>query len=201
MGVLDDVRGVARIGDALSDKISMIHEPQRNYMFEFAVFETSASGLFPSEMKAFVKSLEIPAQTRDPIIVDFLDTKIIFSGKDSGAHTFTVTFWDEESLTVHAYLHKWYELSGSHKYGEGANKVDYIKNVDINYRDMADIVNTGTINVRHVFPTEISAINLNYDGSEVVEITVTFSYDYIEFGDFIDSLTGTLGELDFNGMP
>ena len=195
MSIKEQVKSIVSIGETLSDKISLIHEPQRNYMFDFAVFETSDSGLFSSEMKTYVKSLEVPSQSRDPIIVDYMDTKIVFAGKDSGSHSFTVTLWDDESMTVHDYMHKWFQLTGDHKYGQGANKKDYVKNVDINYRDVSDIVSTGTINIRNVFPTEIGAISMSYEDSSILEMQVTFSFDHIEFGDFLENISGTLSNI------
>jgi len=102
---------------------------------------------------------------------------------------FTVTFWEDQSLTAYDYMYKWYQLTGSSKYNEGVGKVSYIKNMAVYLKDVNDLIITGKLSFANCFPTDIASTNLNYDDSSAVETTVTFAYDYVEFGDSEENIS------------
>jgi len=198
MGIQSDVRSIFRIGSVVSDKLSRLQEPQRSYLFDFNVFESSANGLIPSELSAYAKTVDLPNISKEPIIHEYMNSKIMYAGRDSSSKTFQATFWDDESLIIMDYMHRWMALSGDIEFGDGITKKDYIKRVDIKLKDVTDLLTTGNIEIYNVFPTELTTTTLSYENSDVLEISMTFAYDYIKFGDFVSNAKDTFNDLLFS---
>ena len=194
-----DVRRIVRLRDTFSGDTIINREPQRSYMFEVLVHDKSYNASF-GDLKYYVKSIELPTRSREPIVHDYMDTKIFYSGRDASSHTFTITFWDDQSLTVYDYMHKWLEVTGSSEYGEGVYKQSYVRDIKINLKDTTDLVETGSINLKNCFPTEIGSSSLNYDDSNVFEIPITFTYDYVTFGDFTSDISNLTHFKSYFGL-
>lgn len=154
-------------------------EPQRNYLFEAVILSNVGDGDF-EDIRFYVKTIGIPQKSRDPIVLEYMDQKFTFSGKDTAAHTINVTFWDDEALTIYRFFHRWMNAQSDPEFNRSATKRYYTKTLSIQLKDRTDFVVTGTVNLSSVFPTEINEINLNYEGSEIMEVTVTMSFESME---------------------
>lgn len=152
-------------------------EPQRNYLFETYVFGEDAF----SDLRFFVKTINIPSSSREPIVVDYMDEKLIYSGKDSSTHSITVTLWDDQDLKVYEFLNDWMRLQGSSGMQGSDRHPFYTKKMQILLKDTTDFIINGTFEFTNVFPTEIGEVSLSYESSDIMEIPVTFTFDERSF--------------------
>jgi len=168
-----NIGNIRRIASLLN--ISPTKEPQRSYLFEASIIKDNFSP--DSDIRFFVKSVNIPQQAKENIIIDYMDKKMLFAGKDSSAHTINLTFWDDESLTIYRYFDKWLAQMGDTEIGRSVDKDQYARTLRIRLKDTTDFVNTMTIDLTNVYPLEISDVNLSYEASEVIEIPIVLSFD------------------------
>lgn len=181
-----DIIGAAKKVASLINQ-TPFKEPQRAYNFEFIVAGQDGN----RDILFFAKGLTVPTISRDPIVIDYLDTRIMYSGRVSSSQTFTVTFWDDQTGHVLSYMHDWMDLTGNDDIQEAISKkknlqMSYTRTIYVDLKDTTDLLRTGRFEFTNAFPTEIGEINLSYDDSAVVEIPVTFAYDQRRFTNDID---------------
>ena len=178
------------LGERVTAGIFLSKEPQRSYQFEVEILDTNVgeAGNIVTEfidnirdLKYFVKSVDFPVISKEMIEYSFMNTKMSFAGKDSSSHQFSITFWDDEALTVSDYMKKWYDLSGDSKYHDSTDKNTYQRTMKIKLLDVTGIVSTGEYIFYNCNPVELGALNLSYDDSNSLEFPITFYYDYYEF--------------------
>ena len=165
------------LGERITAGLFLSKEPQRSYQFELQVLDDGAG----SELVYFVKSIDFPVVSKEMIEHHFMDTKMSYNGKDSSSHQFSITFWDDEALTVSDYMKKWYDLSGDSKYNDNVDKKTYSRTMKIKLLDVTGIISTGEYIFYNCTPVELGALNLSYDDSNALEFPITFYYDYYEF--------------------
>lgn len=171
-----DAIKVRRLSELLN--LSPTKEPQRAYLFEVEIIgKNFQNHITDSNIKFLVKSVSVPNTAKEAIVVDYMDKKLIWAGKDSSAHIITVTFWDDESLVVMRYMNDWMMEMGGGEESRSIGKDLYSRQLNINLKDTTDFIRTGIISMKGVFPVEIGEVPLNYDTSDAIELTVTFSYD------------------------
>lgn len=149
-------------------------EPQRAYMFEVAVL----GGEQEPNIKFFLKNAVIPSSSREPIILDYLDTRVVFPGKYTGSRSVTLTFWDDERLTMFRYFNRWLTATENKRI-----KSNYSRDLVISLKDTSDFIETARITLKNAFVTEVADVNLSYESGEIMELSVTFAYEYKEINE------------------
>ena len=192
---MSTLRNIVRIGDALSRRTLGRIEPQKSYMFEVEFFDQTT--IVPSfgELKYNIKSVTIPSFSKEVIVRPFMNTKINYAGKVADEKQIQITFWDDEGLSVLDYMHQWYALSGDLETNDSLDKDSYIKNIRVSLKDTGDTLRTGSFIFKNAFPLSIGEINLSYDDSAVMEVGITFAYDFVEFGDGLNSNLAVLDTI------
>lgn len=161
--VMQDIKRIAGIFN-----LTPTLEPQRAYMFEVNII---GSGSEPA-IKFFIKTATIPESSREPILIDYLDTKIVFPGKYTGSRSMTFTLWDDQRLLMLRYFNRWLDATE-----EKSIKSNYSRDIKISLKDTSDFIETAAITLKNAFVTNISDIALSYESSDVMELSVTFSYE------------------------
>lgn len=196
-GAINTIRSVVKLKDILGDGLIKTGEPQKAYMFEVEIIDNT-NGYGYNNLKYYVKDVTVPSRSKDPIVIEYVGTKINWAGKDT-ASQLSINFWDDEDLKMTNFLHSWYNLSSDSIYGDSASKVNYTRDVRVKLKPTLDIGTTGSFVFRGCFPTQIGEITLSYDDSNVMEIPTTFAYDYMELedadGNIIKSLTDLYGTV------
>lgn len=161
--------------------VRAVHNPQRAYEWEVELFGGD-SGV--SLLKERAKTISIPEKSVDTIIINYKSQKAHYSGRNASPSTVTVTFWDDEDHTVYNYFNNWLEnkLTDS-EVGGGVTADQYTANMVIRTLGHDSESVTGAFTLTRVFPTSIGDIQLSYEQSEHVEISVTFSFDSNISGD------------------
>lgn len=154
--------------------ISPTAEPQRAYNWELWLSGKISAKL--GDLRFFAKSVNIPQRTVEQIKNEMVGQYFYYPGKDTSPHTITATFWDDQNLTVLTFLHKWIDLIGNSNQETLTNKRDFFANLSVRLKDTSDLIQTCEIKLTDVFPIDINEINLSYDNSDILEISLTMSF-------------------------
>lgn len=158
-------------------------DPQFSYSWEISIRNKNTNMFFNflNNISFFAKTVTLPQTAVERIEIAFLGEKISYAGKDASSKTVTVSFWDDEQLTVYRYFRSWMNNISEANTGRQVRKSEYVGEMDIRLRHQTDLVNNGVIKLGRVFPMEISEVPLSYDSSEPMEVTVTLSFDFNTF--------------------
>lgn len=152
-----------------------IERPQKAYMWEVEV-QGLASGAL-ADMAMFAQTVSIPQTSVEQIVKNHKGGRTHYAGRDASGHTVTVSFFDDEDMTIYSYFSDWMGIIHDQDTAGSASRDQYASNLLIKLKDTEDETVTGRITLSKAFPTEIAEVSLNYDGSDTVEISVTFSFD------------------------
>lgn len=150
-------------------------EVQRAYMWEVFINGLSTGAL--DGLDAFAKTVSLPQTSVEQLVVNHKAGRTHYAGRDASGHTVTVTFWDDESLSVYRYFSDWMNLIHDQKTASSAPRSDTTADMAIKLKNSSDDAVTGTIKLTKVFPTELADVSLSYDNSDAMEVSVTFSFD------------------------
>lgn len=170
--MLDKISSIKRIASLAN--LTPTNEPQRSYMFDITFFDAVNPD---NELKFFVKSIALPGESREPIVVNHLDDTMTFSGRNSSDKRLVITFWDDQTLKIQRFLQDWIELTGNYNERDAVNKSRYTKEAVVYMKDTTDFIVTGKFSLSNCFPIEIGEVNLSYEESGVVEVQATFTFD------------------------
>jgi len=156
--------------------VRAINTPQKSYMWEVEIQGLSTGSL--DAMAFYAKTISIPQTAVEQIIINHKSAKAHHVGRDSAAHTVTLTFWDDENQTLTSFFQEWMDILIHNPITGGSTSRDiYSATMLIRLKDSTDETVTGEIALGHCWPMDIAEIPLSYDSSEPVEISVTMSYD------------------------
>lgn len=140
-----------------------------------------AVALGDAELTSFMaKGAQLPASQIAEIEVPFRGRKLKIAG-DRSFDVWTVTVINDTGFEVRDAMERWMNSINSHNANTGLNNPEeYQTDLSVDQLDKDGLV-LKTYNFRGCFPTEISAIDLNYDTeSTIEEFTVTFQVQYWE---------------------
>lgn len=125
-------------------------------------------------------SVGLPGMTIEQETVAAHGTEINFAGRQTWSKTFQATFWETRVLDTRQAFRGWikyardnYNNAGNYKNGGAGYAVDTVVNM---YDDIPNLVNS--VVVYSVFPTEMAEVSLDGAAGTVVQLSVTFSYDF-----------------------
>ena len=148
-----------------------------------ALFEVFISNPINSSaddrVRFMCKTAEIPASTLNPITTNYFGREVKLAGNRTFAD-WAPTIINDEDFAIRATLEQWSQAINTHI----GNTTGILNPTD--YKGSADIVHYGKdgrklrqYHVSGLFPTELGAIELNWDtGDALEEYTATFSIDY-----------------------
>lgn len=154
--------------------------PQRAFEWEVSINGSNAIGQLEL-LTARAENIQLPEKAVETIIINHKSRMSRYSGRDASPGTFTVTFWDDESHAVYNFFNDWMEkgLSNSET-GGGLTRSDYAAELVAKLLAHDSKSVTGTHTFKHVWPSSVGDISLDYSASEHVTFTVTFTYDIHE---------------------
>lgn len=160
MATIEDVRG--------------INNPQMNYEWEVEILGPSTGG--ETALTTHAQSVTIPEVSSEVIELNFKSDKTSHAGRNASPRTTTVTFFDDEDLTVYRFLKNWKSLINNESTGGGVNRPAYVANIVIRQfaRNSEDVVANHTL--IGAWLTTVGDVSLNYDSSEVMTVEATFNF-------------------------
>lgn len=161
-------------------EVRQIHNPQRAYEWEFEV-QGSPVDEAAERLVFYAQSVSIPEKTNETFEINYKSDKTGFSGRNGSPRTFTVTFFDDESLTVYRFFRAWLDLINNEELGGGTSRA--IHSADSLIRQLA--VDSEQVTATHrmigSFPTSIGEVSLSYENNEPMNVEVTFYYQRHSF--------------------
>ena len=126
------------------------------------------------------RSTTIPAMNVGVVEVPFRGRKIYIGG-DRTFDTWSITVLNDTNFRIRNAMERWQNGINNMSDNEGlTNPVDYQVDCFVDHLDRNGN-NVKSYTLRGLFPTAISAIDLNYDEAAAVEeFSVTFNYQYFE---------------------
>lgn len=177
--VLDNPPSVAQVGRAIfgSDKRNPTGDPQRSYQWDVEFSVDGSNDRTAQNAKFYAKTVSIPQKSIETFQIDYQGVKIMHPGKDSSPKTVTITFWDDDNLTITKYIREWFSLLSHNELGDAvSSRRNFARDIKITLYEGNDLRTTGVIKMKQAFPTDISDVSLSYDNSGTLEVSVTFTY-------------------------
>lgn len=134
-----------------------------------------------AELTSFMcKGAAIPASIIAPIEINFRGRKLQIAG-DRTFEPWTITVINDINFTVRQAMERWMNGINQHTANTGfSNPNDYQSDLTVEQLNRAGEV-TQRYDLRGCFPTNIAAIDLNYDSENTIEeFTVEFQVQYWE---------------------
>jgi hypothetical protein len=139
-----------------------------------------ANGGADIKVPFMVKAAAIPSSSMSTIEVPYFGRRIKVAGDRTFAE-WTVTVINDEDFLIRNAMEQWMASIKSHQ----GNITSFASASPLQYKAQAQITQyskTGVplrvYNFNGLFPTEISAIEMNWEASAIEEFTVTFQYDW-----------------------
>lgn len=139
-----------------------------------------ANGVADIKVPFMVKAAAIPSSSLSTIEVPYFGRRIKVAGDRSFAE-WTVTVINDEDFLIRNAMEQWMASINSHQ----GNVTNFASASPLQYKAQAQITQyskTGVplrvYNFNGLFPTEVSAIEMNWEASAIEEFTVTFQYDW-----------------------
>ena len=171
--------GISALGDLLSTRarLELAQDPQKAYMF--SAYISGGISQILGDIGIYVKGIQIPEQRVELLTLHKRNTKKHYAGRNVSTHQISITFWDDEGLTVDTYLRQWFSLLHTKKEMTGiqALKSDYIANIQLELKDSNDVIITRRVTLINAFLISIDNVELNYDSNDPVSLTATFAFD------------------------
>ena len=163
----------------------------------FKVSLTGATSYFTSsglEAEFFIRASSIPGATLGQVVVPYFGREVKFAGNRTFAD-WTATIINDEDMQIRNAMEEWSNTIN----GFQTNLRKFGASSPALYKSTAQVTQfskTGTpvrvYNFVGIFPTEVSAIEMDWGTDAVSEFTVTFTYDYWEVS---GGITGNAGGL------
>lgn len=154
--------------------ITNVGEPQKTYMWEISML----SDRDPLDNMLFYgRTVTVPETQNEPVVKEYMGQRFFYSGKDMSSNVCTITFWDDQELTIYKYFKLWSQKLHVPIDGSKAFKHNYTKDFIISLKDNLDLFRTGVFTLKSAYPINIPEIQMSYDDNNVIEVSVTLQYD------------------------
>ena len=175
IGETANVQDFARFGTRLVGRyFTEQGEPQRAYLWEVNI----QNDVNPMDsLQLYARDVTLPAVENDFITKEFMGQQFYYAGKESSQKAVSVTFWDDESLSVYSYFQLWMQWLARPDDGAQAYKENYAKDFVLSMKDTTDLFETGRFKLTKAWPTSLGEVSLSYESSEIMQFTVTLAYD------------------------
>ena len=176
--------------------------------FPDAVATSDWSNEYQKTFKFLCKAAQLPASTVSPITVPFRGRQLKVAG-DRTFEPWQVTVINDEDFKLRTAFERWMNVLSKLDDATGVtNPTSYMTDAYVvqlgrGRRAAADRNRTGgrSAELRNykffdIFPTEVSAIELSYDSTDIIEeFTVTFQVQYFTIGAALNRNRGARGQV------
>lgn len=177
-------------------KIQNNQDLAKNYLFlvNFKFDNKSLEDLLDAEeMLLRAKTASLPTKTIGELTTEFMGSKLVYPGKATVDGDLSITFDEFQDMKISRILHKWSNLVFNHAIGQdfdaqgitGGAYSNYLKDYSATIIvDLYDSTMTQKLPISYKFrfcwPKEIAAAELNMEGSDKIQRSVTFKYSTYE---------------------
>jgi hypothetical protein len=127
------------------------------------------------------KTTELPGSTIEPVAIELHGVKKVEAGRAQYSHTFTAAFMETVDWATYLAFRGWRDSMRSWKNNSGTDSSSYKVNLELDLYDNKPEI-ARTIILGGCWPTGITQVPLNGAESAAVELTIEFSFDYMDDG-------------------
>lgn len=177
-------------------KIQNNQDLAKNYLFlvNFKFDNKTLEDLLDSEeMLLRAKTATLPSKSISELTTEFMGSKLVYPGKATVDGDLSITFDEFQDMKISRILHKWSNLVFNHAIGQdfdaqgitGGAYSNYLKDytatiiVDLYKSSLTEKLPI-SYKFRFCWPKEIAAAELNMEGSDKIQRSVTFKYSTYE---------------------
>ena len=158
---------------------AMQFDGQRPNLFDVTI--TNVSNAFQGkDLRFFAKATSIPGATIGQVVVPYFGREVKFAGNRTFAE-WTITIINDETFNIRGQMENWMNAINSHDTNirtAGSGSSSYVTDATVS-QFAKDGSLTSTYVFKHIFPTDISEITLDWgDNDTIEEFTCTFAYDF-----------------------
>jgi hypothetical protein len=177
-------------------KIQNNQDLAKNYLFlvNFKFDNKTLEDLLDAEeMLLRAKTATLPSKSISELSTEFMGSKLVYPGKATVDGDLSITFDEFQDMKISRILHKWSNLVFNHAIGQdfdaqgitGGAYSNYLKDYTATVIvDLYDSTLTQKLPISYKFrfcwPKEIAAAELNMEGSDKIQRSVTFKYSTYE---------------------
>jgi hypothetical protein len=169
------------------EDMSGIVDPLLSYNFSLIFPSIPNFGSDTRDLTIKCVSAGLPGMTIEQETIAAHGVEINYAGRQTWSKTFQATFWETRNADTRQAFRSWIEYArdnfnnqGNYKNGGNGYAVDTVLNL---YDDIPQVINTAI--VYGVFPTEMAEVQMDGAAGTVIQVQMTFSYDYT-----LESITG-----------
>lgn len=122
---------------------------------------------------------DMPGSSLEPVNVALHGVELKFAGRKTYTHTLNAQFMETSDWSTRTKFKNWCDSARSWKNNSGTLAAAYKVNAQIVvYNDLPAVVKT--VQVTGLWPEAVQDVPLNGGASELVTLTIQFSYDFWE---------------------
>ena len=155
----------------------------QTWNFDLIFPRIPGSSIRADTLKFKVKTTSIPGSSVEPVKIELHGVAKQEAGRATYEHTFNCMFMETIDYQTYLAFRQWRDYMRSWKRTSGTNSQAYKVSLELDLYDNAGET-MQTVKLVGAFPTTMTEINLDGAQSAVIDISMGFSFDYID-----DSIT------------
>jgi len=162
------------------DNILALPDAAQSWNFDL-FFPYIPGGGSARELTYKCKTTSIPSSKIEQILIELHGTQKAEAGRAVYDHTFAATFMETVDYKTYLDFRKWRDVTRSWKRNSGTDSSGYKINPEIDLYDNAGNI-VHTFIMAGAFLLDINEVQLNGGEGQAVEMSLNFSFDYIDDG-------------------
>ena len=162
-------------------QILSLPDAAQSWNFDLTFPTIPGSGVSAQNLTYKVKSTVIPGSSVEPVKIELHGVAKQEAGRAIYEHTFTAVFLETIDYTTYLAFRGWRDHMRSWKRNSGANSSAYKVRLSLDLYDNAGNI-AQTLVLVGAFPQAMTDVNYDGAASTAIEISMTFSFDYIDDG-------------------
>lgn len=166
---------------ARTSHANVLNLPDAAQVWNFDLFIPAIPGFGQNNLTYKCKTTSLPASNIEPIKIELHGVAKQEAGRATYDHSFTAVFLETVDYKTFEAFRNWRDFMRSWKQNTGTDSAAYKVNMELDvYNNGPDIVKT--IILAGCFVTGLAEVSYDGAASTAVEMSVTFSFDYMNDG-------------------
>ena len=161
--------------------IQNLPDAAQSWNFDLRFPSIPGSSLSAENLTFKCKTATLPASSIEPVKIELHGVAKQEAGRATYEHSYTAVFLETVDYATVMAFRQWRDYQRSWKRNTGTNSSAYKVRGELDVYDNAGAL-VRTMVLVGSFPTAINEVSYDGAASTAIEITVTFSFDYIDDG-------------------
>jgi hypothetical protein len=160
--------------------VAGLPDPLLSYNFDL-IFPSIPGGGNSRGMTVKCMSTALPGMQIEQQTAALHGVEVNYAGRQIWQKTFQATFIETRDADTRKQIRRWIEFARNNRGNSGHYKADYsVDAIMLLYDDIPNVIQETKI--VGCFPTQLDDVNMEGSQGTIVQVSVTFSYDWTEEG-------------------